>query len=142
MLLRKLTDLHFVLCASPGYALRRPVTEAIEELPEQECLAHIYDPVWHLVGEGGEHTVKIVNPVYSSNSYLTLRKAAVHGRGIAMLPLRTVAADLEANRLQRVLPNFEGPARSLYAVHAPGSHTLKKVRILLDYVATWFARNP
>lgn len=142
MLLRKLTDLQFVLCASPGYVLQHPVGADPEELTEHELLAHIYDPVWHLTGAAGEISIKVPEPVYSSNSYLTLRKAAVRGRGIALLPLRTIAEDLEADRLVRLCEGYEGPARSLYAVHSPGTHTLKKVRVFLDYMAAWFTSNP
>jgi DNA-binding transcriptional LysR family regulator len=142
MLLRKLTDLHFVLCASPGYLAGRVVKDDPSELSEHDLLAHIYDPVWHLTGPGGETSVKIAAPVYSSNSYLTLRKAVVRGRGVALLPLRTIADDLEAGRLVRLCERYEGPVRSLYAVHSPGMHTLKKVRIFLDYMAGWFTANP
>lgn len=53
----------------------------------------------------------------------------VGGRGLALTPLRTVASDLESGVLVRVLPGCEGPARSLYAVHSPGTHTLRKVRL-------------
>ena len=142
MLLRKLTDLRFVLCAAPGYVLRHPVSGDPEDLAKHELLAHLYDPAWHLTGDDGEVTIRVGEAVYSSNSYLTLRKAAVRGRGIALLPTRTVAEDLRAGRLQRLLDAYEGPTRSLYAVHSPGAHTLKKVRIFLDYVSNWFAKNP
>lgn len=142
MLLRKLTDLHFVLCAAPAYLLAHPVGEDPGGLSEHDLLAHIYDPVWHLTGPDGETSIKVSAPVYSSNSYLTLRKAALRGRGVALLPLRTIAEDLKDGHLVRLCGGYEGPARSLYAVHSPGTHTLKKVRIFLDYMAEWFATNP
>ncbi|MFT4082255.1 MAG: LysR family transcriptional regulator [Nocardioides sp.] len=142
MLLRKLTDLEFELCASPDYLAKHDPLVAPMDLADHDCLVHINDPIWYLHADGEELNFKVTEPVYSSNSYLTLRKAAVHGRGIALMPVRTAAEDIAAGRLQRVLPEYQGPARSLYAVHSPGSHTLRKVRVFLDYVANWFVKNP
>jgi DNA-binding transcriptional LysR family regulator len=142
LLLRRVTDIGYVLCASPDYLREHPVADDPARLAEHDCLVNINDPVWSLRADGRQHHVKITNCVYSSNSYLTLRKAAVRGRGLALMPVRTVASDLDSGVLVRVLPGCEGPARSLYAVHSPGTHTLRKVRLFLDYIGAWFARNP
>ena len=141
-LIRKIADLHFVLCASPAYLADHKPIEEPADLTDHDCLGHINDPVWYLRRDGRESHLKVLNQVYSSNSYLTLRKAAVRGRGVALMPVRTVAGDLEDGVLCRVLPEYDGPARALYAIHSPGSHTLHKVRLFLDYVAEWFKTNP
>jgi DNA-binding transcriptional LysR family regulator len=142
VLLKKIADLHFLLCASPGYVERAGRLEEPADLAEHDCLAHINDPIWYLRRDGRESHVKIPHPAYSSNSYLTLRKAAVRGRGVALMPVRTVMSDVTDGSLQQVLPDYEGPARSLYAIHSPGTHTLRKVRLFLDYVANWFTEHP
>ena len=142
MLIRRIANIEFVLCAAPEYLKGRPELTDPQEIPEHDCLVHINDPIWHLRRGTEEINFKILTTVYSSNSYLTLRKAAVRGRGLALMPARTVMADLESGVLQRVLPEYEGPDRSLYAVHSPGAHTLRKVRVFLDYISAWFARNP
>jgi DNA-binding transcriptional LysR family regulator len=61
---------------------------------------------------------------------------------LALLPVRTVAEDLETSVLQQVLPSYSAPTRALYAVHSPGVHTLRTVRVFLDYISAWFAKNP
>ncbi|MBL7497556.1 LysR family transcriptional regulator [Frankia sp. CNm7] len=142
MLIRKLADIDFVLCASPDYLGARPPLKEPNQLSEHDCLVHLNDPIWHLRGNGREVHSKVLTAVYSSNSYLTLRKAAVRGRGLALMPIRTVAADLAGGQLERALPDYRGPERSLYAVHSPGAHTLRRVRVFLDYITTWFTRNP
>ncbi|WP_007516064.1 LysR family transcriptional regulator [Pseudofrankia saprophytica] len=142
MLIRKLADIDYVLCASPEYLAGRPPLTEPAQLADHDCLVHLNDPIWHLHGNGREVHSKVLTAVYSSNSYLTLRKAAVRGRGLALMPIRTVAADLDAGLLERALPDHRGPARSLYAVHSPGAHTLRRVRVFLDYITTWFTRNP
>jgi DNA-binding transcriptional LysR family regulator len=60
-------------------------------------------------------------PVYSSNSYVTLRKAAIAGRGVAVLPIRLVGDELADGTLVTVLPECEVPDRPLYALHSPGT---------------------
>jgi hypothetical protein len=42
----------------------------------------------------------------------------------------------------RVLPEIEVPDRALYAIYAPGNHTLARVRLFLDFVADWFRLHP
>jgi DNA-binding transcriptional LysR family regulator len=142
LLVRKIADIDFVLCAAPAYLVGAPPLTDPAMIGDHDCLVHINDPIWHLRRDGEETRLKILSTVYSSNSYLTLRKAAVRGRGMALMPKRTVMSDLDGGALLRVLPEYDGPARSLYAVHSPGSHTMRKVRLFLDYVNAWFRRHP
>jgi DNA-binding transcriptional LysR family regulator len=142
LLVRRVAGIDYVLCAAPSYLKSAPVLTDPNSIGEHDCLVHINDPIWNLRHEGDQLRLKVVSTVYSSNSYLTLRKAALRGRGLALMPLRTVMADLEEGALVRVLPEYEGPARSLYAVHSPGSHTMRKVRVFLDYISAWFRKHP
>lgn len=142
LLVRKVADIDFVLCAAPAYLDRHPPLTSPAALSDHDCLVHVNDPVWYLRRDGDEARLKILSTVYSSNSYLTLRKAAVRGRGLALMPVRMATSDLESGALRRVLPDYDGPARSLYAVHSPGAHTMRKVRVFLDYITLWFRRNP
>jgi len=142
LLVRKVADIDFVLCAAPAYLERGPALTSAADIAEHDCLSHLNDPIWQLHHGEDVHRVKISSAVYSANSYLTLRKAAVRGRGLALLPVRTVSADLESGALRRVLTDHAGPARSLYAVHSPGVQTIRRVRLFLDFISTWFRRNP
>jgi DNA-binding transcriptional LysR family regulator len=99
------------------------------------------DPIWHLKHAGHDVHLKISDPVYSSNSYLTLRKAALAGRGVGLLPVRVISAELADGRLVEVVPGCEVPDRPLYALHAPGGQTLARVRLFLDFATDWFRRQ-
>jgi DNA-binding transcriptional LysR family regulator len=142
LLIKKVASLDFLLCAAPQYLDRegRPADPA--ELATRDCLVNTNDPVWHLARDGQKINVKAMNVVYSSNSYLTLQKVAIRGRGIGLLPLRTIGEDVAERRLERVLPDYDVPARSLYAIYSPGGQRVQKVKVFLDYVATWFRKNP
>jgi DNA-binding transcriptional LysR family regulator len=141
LMLRKIADLKFALCAAPGYLHRAGQPTQVTELPEHDCLANTNDPIWHLSEDGHDVHLKITDPVYSSNSYLTLRKAAIAGRGVAVLPIRLVSDELADGTLVSVIPGCEVPDRPLYALHSPGTQTTARVRLFLDFVAEWFRKQ-
>ena len=86
--------------------------------------------------------LKVSDPAFISNSYLTLQKAVVAGEGSSMLPVPSVLKELRDGELIPVLDAFAVPPRSLYAIYAPGRYTLTRVRLLLDFVAEWFREHP
>ncbi|MEU1183407.1 LysR family transcriptional regulator [Streptomyces sp. NPDC005820] len=140
--LKKVASLPFALCAAPEYLDRCGAPAHPNELAAHDCLVHVNEPVWRL-GHGSSSTLhKIRKVVYSSNSYLALQKAAVHGRGIALLPQRSVYDDLLAGTLRPVLPGHLVPERPLYAIYAPGRPTPRKVTVFLAFLGEWFRNNP
>jgi DNA-binding transcriptional LysR family regulator len=141
LMLRKIADLHFALCASPAYLHRAGTPLQVNELSEHDSLVNTNDPIWHLLHAGNDVHLKVSDPVYSSNSYVTLRKAALAGRGVAVLPIRLVSDELADGTLVRVLPDCEVPDRPLYALHSPGSQTQARVRVFLDFVTEWFRKQ-
>ena len=140
--LRKIASLPFVLCASKRYIDRScPLTHP-NDLAAHDCLMHVNDSVWR-IGHGHASTLhKIRNMAFSSNSYIALQKAAVHGRGIALLPQRSAYDDLVSGALQVLLPELAVPDRPLYAIYGPGQNTSRKITVFLDFLTQWFAENP
>ena len=45
-----------------------------------------------------------------------IRALAVNHQGIALLPERIADEDLASGRLRRILPEWQGPSASIYAV--------------------------
>jgi DNA-binding transcriptional LysR family regulator len=141
LMLRKIADLKFTLCAAPSYLHRAGPPLQAAELSDHDCLVNTNDPIWHLNSGGNELHLKMSEPVYSSNSYVTLRKAAIAGRGLAVLPMRLVGDELADGTLVTVLPDCEVPDRPLYALHSPGTQTTARVRLFLDFVSDWFRKQ-
>ncbi|WP_405725721.1 LysR family transcriptional regulator [Streptomyces sp. NBC_01537] len=140
--LKKIASLPFVLCASEKYVDRHGHLTHPNDLAARDCLVHVNDPVWR-IGHGHASTLhKIRNVAFSSNSYIALQKAAVHGRGIALLPQRPAYDDLVTGALQVLLPELAVPDRPLYAIYGPGQETPRKVTVFLDFLTQWFAENP
>ena len=142
LMLRKIADLEFTLCAAPQYLIRAGLPGLPGDLNDHDCLVNTNDPpVWHLRHAGHDIHFKVSEPVYSSNSYVTLRQAVLAGRGVGVLPVRLVLGDLTDGTLAAVLPDCEVPDRPLYALYSPGSQTLARVQLFLDFVAEWFHRQ-
>jgi DNA-binding transcriptional LysR family regulator len=140
--LKRVASLPFVLCAAPEYLKRHGTLEHVNELSEHDCLVHTNDPVWR-IGHGHASTLhKIRRVAFLSNSYIALQKAAVHGRGIALLPQRPVYDNLVDGSLVELLPETPVPDRSLYAIFSPGERRPRKVQVFLDFLVGWFDKNP
>jgi DNA-binding transcriptional LysR family regulator len=139
---KKIADLKFVLCASPAYLARRPALTGPRDLGDHNCLVHVNDPVWHFRYASRSEHVKVPHPVFSSNTYLVLQKAALRGLGIALLPLRPIYREVLEGQLRVLLPEHTVPDRPLFAVYAPGRQPVRKVKVFLDFIQSWFREHP
>jgi DNA-binding transcriptional LysR family regulator len=138
IMVKKVATLAFVLCASPDYVARRGVPQDPGELNAHDTVIHVTDPVWHFHQGPRKYNVKPQNVAFSSNTYLVLQKATLQGLGIALLPRWSVREELECGALVPVLEEFRIPDRPLYAAYSPGRQTVRKVRVFLDFIASWF----
>ncbi|GHD62140.1 LysR family transcriptional regulator [Jeongeupia chitinilytica] len=129
------------LVASPAmFGGKPPVSPA--ELGDWPCLAnHFFRDATHWAFSRGEtlHTVDIV-PLLQANDYGLLRNLALAGGGIARLPSYLAAADVDAGRLLRLLPDYRLPAMPFYLVYPQRLPQPAKVRALIDFLLDWFAR--
>ena len=146
---RKLGADRTVLCASPAYLARKGTPEAPEDLVHHDCL------LYSLLKEASEWRFRVgkrsfgvpIEARFSAASGAVLRRAALAGMGLAVLPRFMVAADLDAGRLRRVIDGFEGVALGIYAVYpappAPqGGRPPPKVRTFVDLLVAHFRAHP
>ena len=142
VLARRITTLRSMLCASPDFLARNGSPASIAELPNYSCLAHLgsdeHDRVWTFVGQRGA-SIRI-DGSFDSNSAVALRKAAVAGLGVALLPEEYIAADLASGALIRILPQYE-IKRPVTALYARSPHIPQKVRLLVSFLVQWFKND-
>jgi len=143
LIVSKLNTARRVICAAPDYLARRGTPRRPEDLAEHDCLSYSYldEPdEWHLIGADGERVVKVSGPIVTSHRQV-LNTAALRGLGIAYGPIIFFRADLEAGRLEQVLPDYQLPEATIYAVY-PASHRLSaKVKVFNDFMARHFAAS-
>lgn len=139
---RPIASLDWVVCASPDYLHRegRPAKPA--DVADHACLVHTKvtpnDRIWHFEGPKGRVSVKVAGSFFS-NSALALRKAALAGLGIALLPRYAVAGDLAAGALVAVLPRYRSPARPLLAVYPRANPVPQKIQLFVEFLTNWIA---
>lgn len=139
---RKIAQLRFVLCVADSYVQKHGMPETVDDLVDHECLVHANDLVWNLGDPDATVPYKVQQAGFISNSYLTIQKAVVQGRGVALLPLRSVSSALGDGSLHVVFPDLELPARPLYAIYSPAKRTPEKVIVFLDFMTEWFENHP
>jgi DNA-binding transcriptional LysR family regulator len=141
---RKIANLRWLLCAAPAYLKKHGEPQQPRELGRHQCLVHINsdpsDRIWRLSGGNGPVSVKVQGP-FASNSVLMLRKAALAGLGIAIVPLYCVTEDLKSGALREILGNFPIPVHPLSLVFCPGKPTPRKIRSLGDFLVDWFRKH-
>jgi DNA-binding transcriptional LysR family regulator len=140
VLARRITTLKSLLVASPDFIVRSGLPTNISQLANYPCLAHLgsdeHDRVWTFAGQRGGASIR-VDGSFDSNSALALRKAAIAGVGIALLPEKYIADDLASGTLVRILPQYE-IKRPVTALYARSPHIPQKVRLLVSFLVQWF----
>jgi DNA-binding transcriptional LysR family regulator len=77
-----------------------------------------------------------------SNSWVLLRRAALAGQGISMLPVILAADDVRDGRLIRLLPDHDLGEIVLQAVYPASRHLSIKVRSFLDFLVQRLREQP
>jgi DNA-binding transcriptional LysR family regulator len=131
----KIVATHFELVASPSYLEVNGKPATLAALAGYDCLpqSNRTGPVtWALAGPDGETEIE-VSSRFRANTARAVRRAAVAGLGIALLPHPVIAADLAAGRLVRVLPEFRRDGADFYAVYVSRRHIPRAVSAFIEF---------
>lgn len=90
---------------------------------------------WQLTAADGRTATVPYRPRLDSTDWLVLRQAVLDGIGIAALPDELCQADLEAGRLEMVLPDWHLPGDSLHIIYISRRGLLPAVRAFIDHAA-------
>ncbi|MDP3226513.1 MAG: LysR family transcriptional regulator [Acidovorax sp.] len=140
---RPLARCESALVASPTYLAAHGTPQQPAELAQHRCLsyANFGKSVWQLTR--GEEVCKVsVSGHFSANEATTLMRAALAGGGIALQPTYLVNPYLQSGELQAVLPEWDLPVMTIYALYPSRRHLSPAVRALLDFLVTRFAGVP
>ncbi|HET9702112.1 MAG TPA: LysR family transcriptional regulator [Burkholderiales bacterium] len=126
------------LYASPAYLRDHGVPARPGDLSPHAAL--VFSPLtrpgavsWAL--ESGGRRVEVpLRPVLQANDMAPIRTALLAGSGIALMAKDLLKADVEAGRLQPVLPEWSGPTLEVRAVYASRRGLLPRVRLFLDFL--------
>jgi DNA-binding transcriptional LysR family regulator len=137
---RKITDIPYILCASPEYLESTPALDHPGDIAKHKALVHFNYHTWQFEQNGCEERFQPI-PVFSTNTFSALRDAALESLGLALLPVPLVRDELAQGKLKEALLEWTPFGQTLYVAIAPGSGVPAKVRLLMDFVIDWFAKN-
>jgi DNA-binding transcriptional LysR family regulator len=147
LIARPLGPYRLMICASPGYLERRGTPLRPEDLGRHDCLTYTYSvrsewhsaqTIWRLTGPDGAISVPLNSRLQSDNAE-GLRRAALAGMGIVMLPQTMLSEDVAAGRLVRLLPDYAPPVRPMNLLYLRDRHMSSKLRSFIDFVIARFA---
>lgn len=126
------------LVASPAYIAARGTPATLQDLADHDCLAFAHPSgraTWSLSApDGADAEVQVVGRL-SGNTVQVLRKAALAGLGIALLPSTMTRRELRAGLLVPVLPQFHRKGHGVHLVYASRRHLPSAVSAFIDLVA-------
>ena len=93
---------------------------------------HIHFWKW-MKPAGGGNMVRVNGPIVTSHRHV-LRSAALRGLGIAYGPIDFFRDDIAAGRLVQVLPDYELPRATIYAVYPATRRLSAKVKAFNDFM--------
>lgn len=138
---RRLLRSERILVAAPDYVARMPKLRQPGDLTAHNCLTYWMGPddvVWKFMRKGKLSEI-VVPSTFGSNNGIILCDLAVQGHGIALLDDYTVAGELKAGKLVRLMPGFQVTNSSfdegIYATFLESSYLPEKIRVFVDYMA-------
>ncbi|MGE5145123.1 MAG: LysR family transcriptional regulator [Candidatus Eiseniibacteriota bacterium] len=143
---RKIAPARRVLVAAPDYLKKHGTPKTPADLARHRCLPYVAGAAarheeWRLTGPDGEHVIRATGPLAANNGDM-LHCAATDGLGIALLPTFIVGADLQAGKLETVLPDYTPGDFGIYAVYPPNRQLAAKVRVFIDLLVAHFGKRP
>ncbi|MGD8860034.1 MAG: LysR substrate-binding domain-containing protein [Myxococcales bacterium] len=132
---RKLASSALIFCASPDYLCGRSRPEGLDDL-RGHPLASFASPPGGFPIDGPQGRERLEATAWLViNEWGSLRRIALSCAGIVLVEVHSVAEDLAAGRLERVLPRHAALGGGLYAVFPSGRHMSAKLRAFIDFLA-------
>jgi DNA-binding transcriptional LysR family regulator len=126
------------LVASPAYIAARGAPASLQDLAGHDCLVFAHPSgrtTWQLSAHDGTDAEVQVAGRLSGNTVQVLRKAALAGLGIALLPSTMTRRELRAGLLVPVLPQYHRKGHGVHMVYASRRHLPPAVSAFIELVA-------
>ncbi len=143
LIARKLSPVKIYLCASPRYLEQHGTPKHPSDLEHHSCLDDTNfegGKWWPFMVDGERITVK-ASGQFRANSANATRAMALNDLGIVMCPDHVVADDIAKGELVLLLQEYNAFDLGLYALYPHNRHLAVKVRVFVDFLATWFAQK-
>jgi len=138
-----LASLPAVLCAAPAYLRARPPIRYPDDLLQQDFLfftPHGSSVEVSLRNRGGQCAQLRLTPRITANHARSLRRLALQGHGVARLLACKVQDDLDAGRLEVVLPEWQLDVYCAFLTTNYRDSPPQKIIKCIDHLQAYFRR--
>lgn len=137
---KRLTTIHFHICASPAYFKSHPKPSGVEQLPQHRYLRYslLEDHSVEVHKALSQSTVGVID----CNNGDVLTQLAIDGHGIAVQPDFICGDALHAGKLQAVLSDCAPKPMGLYAVYPHRRLLSRPVQTFLSFCGEYFSDPP
>jgi DNA-binding transcriptional LysR family regulator len=144
LIARKIAALSIVAVASPSYLEEHGVPQTPEDLKNLKELRYAYRSAaaWSYKAPDQSEGHVEMSPKLSATNGDFLRDAAVAGQGVLIEPRFIVYKNLENGSLLEILPDYEWPRLTAYAVYPPTRHLSVRVRAFVDFLIERYRGTP
>ena len=143
LIAHRIVEIRYVLCASPDYLARHGTPKTPAEVAGHQSVywcGGVRPSRW-TPGKDGIRSSVPLRPRLQISHFASLHESARRGLGLAVLPLISVRADLDAGRLVTVLPDYELEPGVLSLVRPPTPFEPPKLRVFIDFITAALRRR-
>lgn len=137
LIAKKIRRIDLVLVASPQYLKNRGVPKSIADLKDHETIGFAPDGAmvkWSLKGPTGKKDY-LPNGRLTVNSMLSLKDAALHGAGVALLPMSFIENELKDKALRIVCGEWRVSGNAMHVVFPGQKYLSPKLRAFVEYAS-------
>jgi DNA-binding transcriptional LysR family regulator len=142
LVVRKLTDMQMMLCASPDYVGNTDIPLTLESLSQHQCIFdsnYKHKDRW-IFGRGEQSVAIPIHSRININSARAVSELVLNGQGISLLPSFVVQKEVEQGRLVRLFKEHEPESTGVYALYPHRKHLSAKVRLFIDALVKAFQK--
>ncbi|WDE01119.1 LysR family transcriptional regulator [Thalassomonas actiniarum] len=137
LICKKLTDCHYLVCASPAYLAEKGDISEPEQLAGHNCLIYTggaFAARWPFRHSDGKRvSVKVTGNLHS-NEPRFLVDAVLAGQGVMFGPSLLFNPFVSKGQMVPLLADFSVQDIGFYGVYPKGAMQAKKARLLLDFI--------
>ncbi|MBX9843179.1 MAG: LysR family transcriptional regulator [Xanthobacteraceae bacterium] len=137
LIVRKLAEYDYVVCASPKYFENRPQPRTPDDLAGLNCIVYSDSKLGDRWSIFQTHEAITPRGNLQTNSPMVLIKAAENGQGIVVLPCFTAAQALAEGRLVQLLKNYPTVVYPIVAIHPHRGLVPTRAAVFIDMVAKY-----
>jgi DNA-binding transcriptional LysR family regulator len=135
-LARKIGKLNLHLFASPSFLKKNGEPKSCKDLSRFDCIRFTGEDepdCWNLQGPRGHQKVRVQGRLIS-NDLMLIRKFAILGEGVALMPYFFCTEDLKAGRLKLILQDWAHSSGPVHVVYPGQKFILPRVKAFVEHL--------